>query len=96
MKRLEITAPALAEATAARQHYADIRPELGVEFAAELSRALQWVRSHPLAWAPIGRAARRRLLNRFPYMVVYRIEADCIRVVALMHQRQRPGYWRGR
>ena len=96
MKRLVITVPALAEAAAAREHYAQIRPELAAEFSAELSRALQWVQSHPLAWAPIGRRARRRLLNRFPYAAIYRIEADCIRVVALMHQRQRPGYWRGR
>ncbi len=96
MKHLEIVAPALAEAAAARQHYAAIRPELAAEFAAELTRALQWVQSHPLAWAPIGRRARRRLLNRFPYAVIYRIEPACIRVLALMHQRQRSGYWHGR
>ncbi|MBN8510589.1 MAG: type II toxin-antitoxin system RelE/ParE family toxin [Burkholderiales bacterium] len=96
MKRLEIVPPALAEAAAAREYYAAIRPELAAEFAAELSRALHWVQSHPLTWAPIGRRARRRLLNHFPYAVIYRIEPDCIRVLALMHQRQRPGYWRGR
>lgn len=96
MKRLEIVAPALAEAVAAREHYAAIRPEHGAEFAAELTRALQWVQSHPLAWAPIGRRAHRRLLTRFPYAVIYRIESRCIRVLALMHQHQRPGYWRSR
>ncbi|HMN77481.1 MAG TPA: hypothetical protein PKC97_15560 [Burkholderiaceae bacterium] len=96
MKRLEIVDSALAEAAAAQQHYAAIRPELAAEFAAELSRSLQWVQSHPLAWAPIGSRARRRLLNRFPYALIYRVEPECIRVLALMHQRQRAGYWRGR
>jgi ABC-type nitrate/sulfonate/bicarbonate transport system substrate-binding protein len=96
LKRLEIVAPALAEAVAASEHYAAIRPELAADFAAELARALSWVQSHPLAWAPIGARARRRLVNRFPYAVIYRIEPECIRVLALMHQRQRQGYWRGR
>ena len=94
--QLEIAEAALDEAQAARDHYASIRPELGDDFAAELSHALWWVTSYPLAWARIGHNARRRLLTRFPYGVVYRVEPNLIRVVAVMHQRQRPGYWRGR
>ena len=94
--RLLIVEPALEEADSARRYYASINSELGDDFASELERSIEWVLSQPLAWARIGRRARRRLLNRFPYAVIYRIETDLIRVVAVMHERQRPGYWRGR
>ncbi len=94
--RVEIVEAALAEAEAARRHYAEIRPELADDFSSELQIAIEWAASQPMAWAPIGRRARRRLLDRFPYAVIYRIEPELIRVVAVMHQRQRPGYWRTR
>ena len=94
--RLVIVEPALDEAEAARDHYADIHPELGAEFTDELQRAIHWITTHPMAWARVGLRARRRLVDRFPYAVIYRVETDLVRVVAVMHQHQRPGYWRGR
>ncbi|WP_221032417.1 hypothetical protein [Actomonas aquatica] len=35
-------------------------------------------------------------VDRFPFAVHYRVESDCIRVVAIAHGRQKPGYWRKR
>jgi hypothetical protein len=35
-------------------------------------------------------------VHRFPYAVLYRPDPDEIVVVAVMHQRRRPGYWLGR
>ncbi len=94
--RLEIVDAALDEAEAARNHYAARQAELGQAFAGDLAHSIQWITAQPLAWAPVGKRARRRLLDRFPYAVIYRIEPDLIRIVAVMHQRQRPGYWRNR
>ena len=39
---------------------------------------------------------RRRMLNRFPYGLLYAVEADRIIVVAVMHLHRRPGYWKDR
>jgi toxin ParE1/3/4 len=39
---------------------------------------------------------RRFPMRRFPFALIYRIDADVLRVIALSHRRQRPGYWRGR
>jgi hypothetical protein len=33
---------------------------------------------------------------RFPYSIVYKEAADKIMIVAIAHQRRRPGYWRRR
>jgi hypothetical protein len=32
-------------------------------------------------------------LGRYPYSLVYRIEAATLTVLALMHQSRKPGYW---
>ena len=39
---------------------------------------------------------RRTVLRRFPYMVVFVVHQNKLRVVALAHQKQAPGYWRPR
>jgi len=45
----------------------------------------------------IFRGTRRRyLLRRFPYSIIYQVSTDELRVIAVAHQRRRPGYWAGR
>jgi len=39
---------------------------------------------------------RRCLTRAFPYAVLYSIELDHILVLAVMHSRRKPGYWRNR
>ena len=41
-------------------------------------------------------AIRRRPVQRFPYHIVYIELADHLRVLAIAHDRRRPGYWMGR
>jgi hypothetical protein len=33
---------------------------------------------------------------RFPYGVIYRTAEDRVDVIAIMHLRQQPGYWKSR
>ncbi|MFB3820344.1 MAG: type II toxin-antitoxin system RelE/ParE family toxin, partial [Candidatus Methylomirabilales bacterium] len=46
--------------------------------------------------SPAGPKQRRVVVARFPYSIVYREDAESIVIVAVAHQRRRPGYWRGR
>lgn len=39
---------------------------------------------------------RRFLVRRFPYGILYTIEADHILILAIMHLSREPGYWRHR
>jgi hypothetical protein len=39
---------------------------------------------------------RRLAVKRFPYFVIYLESTDAIRVLAVAHDRRRPGYWRDR
>jgi toxin ParE1/3/4 len=36
------------------------------------------------------------LIKRFPYQLIYRVEADTITVYAVAHLKRKPGYWRDR
>jgi tRNA (Thr-GGU) A37 N-methylase len=36
------------------------------------------------------------LSREFPYSVVYLEQLDCVWIVAVMHAKRKPGYWRER
>ncbi len=36
---------------------------------------------------------RRYVLRRFPFNIIYLLDADCIVVVAVAHQKRRARYW---
>ncbi len=70
--------------------------ELGLAFIAEFERSVGVLRTYPRL-GPVWRGNTRRFpLRRFPYNIIYQLKPDEIRVIALAHQRRRPGYWRGR
>ncbi len=39
---------------------------------------------------------RRAGVHRFPYALLYFEQPEVVRVLAIAHERRRPGYWRGR
>jgi len=44
----------------------------------------------------VGRRFRRVFIGRFPFSIIYIDRDGEIVIVAIAHQRKRPGYWRGR
>ena len=69
---------------------------LGLDFLSEMERAIQSIKDSPEAWPIIEGKVRRRLLYRFPFGILYYIEADKVFIVAIAHLRRKPGYWRKR
>lgn len=67
--------------------------ELGLAFIAEFERAVNFLCLHPRIGALWRNNRRRFTLRRFPYSIIYYIQEDELRVVAIAHHRQRPGYW---
>ena len=39
---------------------------------------------------------RRCLVNRFPFGVIYQVNAGMLRIIALANLHRRPGYWKVR
>jgi plasmid stabilization system protein ParE len=62
-------------------------------FRNEILRVIRLLAEHPDMGTPGARGYRRMTTHRFPYDVVYRHEADALRIIAIAHQSRRPGYW---
>lgn len=74
------------------------RVGLGNDSLAAVTDALDRVVALPLAGSAIrlaGLEVRRQRTIGFPYFIMYIVADDVVRVVAVAHQRRRPGYWLG-
>ncbi len=87
---------ALAEYTEAVGFYEERAPGLGREFFDEVQRVLRVVEENPGLGSLFDGPYRRVLCRRFPFGVVYRERSSVTNVLAVMHLRRRPGYWKGR
>jgi len=90
VRRLVYRPEAAADIRAAFEWYERQREGLGDEFLAALSKAEEAARANPLSYGVIRRDARRIMLRRFPYQIIYRVVADVIVVVACFHGRRSP------
>ncbi len=66
---------------------------LGVRFKSEVKLAVQRIARHPIAWSIERGDVRKFLLHKFPYKLLYSVEADHIFVIAIAHQHREPDYW---
>jgi plasmid stabilization system protein ParE len=88
--------PAEEEMTEAALFYEQARPGLGDVFLDDIQRAIDIVREGPNLGEEIDEGFRRMLAHRFPFTVIYAVEANEIVVVAVAHQSRSPEYWKGR
>jgi plasmid stabilization system protein ParE len=96
LRKIEFHPDAVMEASAARLWYARRAADTGVDFMMELEHALEMIIDAPERWPAHMHGTRRRLLRRFPYLVIYRVHDDVVQVIAVAHGRRRPGFWKDR
>ncbi len=77
-------------------YYEEQRGGLGFEFSDEVERALERVTHYPEAWSPLSLRARRCIVNRFPYSVIYEARGELVIIVAVQHHHRKPESWRSR
>lgn len=88
---------ALLDAQNARDWYAERSPLAARGFLLELAEAVNAVLEHP-RWYSRGKARTHRYVfpKRYPFTLIYRLDADEVEIVAVAHHKQRPDYWIGR
>lgn len=69
---------------------------LGTDFVAEVERVAGVLTELHSLGEKLDGIHRRLPLRRFPFALIYRRDADAVRVVAVAHRRRRPRYWRPR
>jgi len=89
--------PAKIELKDAVTFYDEQRSGLGDEFLAEVDQAIQRILRQPLAGTKMQKNTRCCRTKRFPYGLIYQVRGnDDILIVAVMHLRRHPDYWKDR
>jgi toxin ParE1/3/4 len=93
---VEFRAEARAEIDDAFAWYERQSPGLGSDFLRAVEACAESISRRPDTWPLIYKNLRRRLLRRFPYSLIYRVDPDRVVVVACFHARRDPQRWRSR
>ena len=96
MGNVSIHADAEAEYEQALAWYYARSVKAAAGFEAAFERAVASIAANPLLGPGCDNRHRFCGLRRYPYHVIYRVDGDQIRVVAVAHSRRLPGYWAGR
>jgi len=80
----------------AKEYYANIEPELGERFEAEIDQLIEAICRDPRRYREYDPPMRRHFSMRFPYAVIYRNDPERVLIFAVMHMKRRPGYWKSR
>jgi plasmid stabilization system protein ParE len=78
------------------RYYEERRKGVGRSFLVEIRRCIQLVLRNPQIGTMLGDDVRRKPLRRFPYSLLYAQDSSTITILAVMHQKRRPDYWRDR
>ena len=78
------------------EYYEEREEGLGQDFAVEVYSAIERAVAYPKAWPILKEDVRRSLVRRFPYGILYAEQDKEIYIVAVMHLRRNPDYWKNR
>jgi toxin ParE1/3/4 len=96
VKRFRFRPEALAEFEEAVDYYLELSPEVASKFVDAFEAAIDFIRANPQAAMRVRADIRRWNLRRFPYALIFRRDDDVIEIIALMHARREPEYWKPR
>lgn len=84
------------EFLAAAEYYDTAVAGLGSRFLQIVRGTTDMLLRHPEAGSVRNAGTRRVVLTGFPYDIVFQVRQDTLEIIAIAHQRRRPGYWRHR
>ena len=96
MDSLVIHGDARAEYIESYVWYHERGPHIAEAFEREVEHTLEALQEFPEHCPVYVGKWRRILLRRFPFGIVYGFIDNRIVVVAIMHTRRKPGYWKKR
>jgi toxin ParE1/3/4 len=64
-------------------YYEKEAPGVGLRFIAEVRRGLTFIIENPHAAVDVGNGIRRKVLNHFPYSLIYVVDGELIVILAV-------------
>ncbi|WAL61464.1 type II toxin-antitoxin system RelE/ParE family toxin [Thermocoleostomius sinensis] len=71
-------------------------PGLGSEFIRAIDTCLSGIGRNPLAYPLLYQQARRALVRRFPYSILYVFDQNTVSIIACFHSKRNPKSWQER
>jgi toxin ParE1/3/4 len=95
-KKYRFHPQAWQEVEAAEAWYRQRSREASARFLSKIYDALENLARSPQRWPSYQYGTRRFVLHQFPFSVIYRDELTALSIVAIAHNKRRPGYWKDR
>ena len=80
----------------AREYYDGQRQGYGERFVEAVEAEFALLLQFPQIGRRLRKNIRRRNISRWPYGIVYVLDASELVIIAIAHHRRRPEYWRSR
>ena len=96
MKHVKFHPEAESEMGASAQYYEEKQVGLGKRFLESVYTAIRRVCLMPSMYQHVGGDIQICNVERFPFCVVFRNGKTYIGIVAVIHSKRRPGYWKDR
>jgi len=95
-KPYDLHPEALEDIQEADQWYSERSPSTADDFVASVYAGIYDICGAPQRWPKHSHNARRYLLARFPFSVIYLDKPDMVKIIAVAHHKRRPAYWKRR
>ena len=76
--------------------YEQSRLGLGEAFADRVEYYLDRILANPHMHSEVMPGIRKCVVRRFPYILIYRVEVDCIHIIAVFHTSRDSAIWQSR
>ena len=96
MRRLVLRPEAEAELEEAVDWYEARGKGLGADLLRSVDAVVAAIQRNPEMYPVVRQTARRAVLRRFPYFLIYTVSNDEIVIFACMHGRRNPPRWQER
>jgi plasmid stabilization system protein ParE len=77
-------------------YYEECQAGLGYDFAREIHSAVQGIVDYPEVWPLFYGNIRRKMVNRFPFAILFNDDNGFTYILAVMHLSRDPNYWKSR
>lgn len=97
MLNIELSPAAQIDFDDAADWYGAEDDDLGIRFIYEISSTLALIQRLPSSFPIVhGTSVRRALVRKFPYIILFTVQAERILVYSIFHTSRNPIVWKGR
>ena len=98
MRTIRFLLEAEEEMNFSAQYYNQQASGLGLDFLEEIEKSLILIEESPERWTICDENIHKYNTQRFPFSIYYAYEKehDKIIIIAVGHQKRKPGYWKQR